>query len=896
MEFVKPISQSLETFDTVSVRPQQKLQNQLTVQLEKSPSKNRTNTDLWIKLQRVLADISGLELDEIKTSDSLADIGIDSLMGMEMAHDIEKTFHCTLDQAEIVAIIDVQGVLRYLKLILGLENGENSVESYDLVPSGPSSGSETRSPTPCSSVEDFEILEPYPESNGPPFLPPVCILEAFRESTTCTDDLLKGYGCAHYLDGVSLKQTRLCLKLISTAFQQLGCDIENAQPGDVLQPVPYIAKHRRFRDCLYKMLEDARIINIYDDIVTRTAIPFPNQSAEGILEELMKYHGQHGSLHQLTYNVGSKMAEVLSGKINGPQLLFGEARNRELMADFYGEYPFNKVYFELMTNFLTKLATKLKASSHNQSTLKILEMGAGTGGATKMVIPALVKLGIPFTYTFTDLSPSLVAQARKRFKNYPFMKFFVHDIEKPPSDLGLIGSQHIVIASNAVHATHSLNGSLKNMRKFLRPDGLLLLIEMMETLHSIDLVWGTLEDWWLFDDSRTHAIINQDQWEKELLTAGYKHVEWTDGELPESRSERILIALADDAGQDLHRPTHAAKSHAGEHGLYLSAEDLNARILAADKYVRATASNFSIPDNSEHLISPSESTCVLVTGATGSLGSHIVQHLASLPSVDKIYCLNRPSVRKDGPRDPLKRQIQAMESKGIPVDGTMLAKLQAIETDTSKHRLGLDEDQYDRLSCAITHIIHNAYPSNGLRTLSQNENQFAILRNLIDFSAHVVSRRKQGLQVTSSDKFKFTFEFVSSMAAVGVYPTTHGNGETAVPEEFWDIDSALPNGYGGSKSVCERILRDTLGRLPDHFRAMTVRLGQLSGSKNTGYWNHMEVLGFLFKSSQTLAAFPILDGVLTVCKLSAFPHRILNEEMLTPTSRSGCHSKTRHRP
>ncbi|EFQ34124.1 beta-ketoacyl synthase domain-containing protein [Colletotrichum graminicola] len=865
MDPVDLLHRSSHATGNVLAEPEDDSQNQLALKPAAVSVRNTgTDVDLWIKLQRVLSDISGLDLEEIGATDSLADLGIDSLMGMEMAHDIEKAFHCTLDQAEIVAIVDVPGVMTYLKSILGLEQGQDLIGSDDVVGSDhPSSDSEIRSSTPASSVDHIEFPITYDDSAGALGIPPASIVEVFCEAATSTDHLLKSHGCAHYLDGVSLIQTRLCLKLIDRAFKKLGCDLETAQPGDYLQPVSFDPKHRRFHQHLYKILEDTRIININGDVITRTGIPLPAQSAESILEDLMQYHGQHGSLHQLTYNLGSKMAEVLSGEASGPQLLFGDARNRELAADFYGEYPFNKVYFELMANFLTNLAERLKASSHNQTTLRILEMGAGTGGATKMLVPTLVKLGIPFEYTFTDLSPSLVAQARKKFKSYPSMKFLVHDIEKPPSDPRLYGSQHIVIASNAVHATHSLNESLQNSRKFLRPDGFLMLIEMMETLHCIDLVWGTLEDWWLFDDDRTHAIVDQTRWERELLSAGYKHVDWTDGKLPESRSERILIALAGDGAEHLQRPAAAPKSHGGEHGLYLSEEAAKARVVASDEYLRTTTSNFLIPESSGTPAVLSASRCVLVTGATGSLGCHIVEYLAGLSSVDRIWCLNRPSVRKGGSRDPLERQIQSMESKGIRLDATMMAKLQAIETDTSKPQLGLEADQYNRLVDEITHIVHNAYPSNGLRTLTQNENQFAILRNLIDFSAKVVSRRRSYADGSSPDQFKFTFQFVSSMAAVGVYPAVYGNGQTAVPEEFWDVDSALANGYGGSKSVCERILRDTLGKYPDHFRTMTVRLGQLSGSRVSGYWNHMEVLGFLFKSSQTLASFPILDGVFT---------------------------------
>jgi hypothetical protein len=132
------------------------------------------------------------------------------------------------------------------------------------------------------------------------------------------------------------------------------------------------------------------------------------------------------------------------------------------------------------------------------------------------------------------------------------------------------------------------------------------------------------------------------------------------------------------------------------------------------------------------------------------------------------------------------------------------------------------------------------------------------MRNLVDFAAGVSARRKS----SPDSKFKFTFQFVSSLSAVGKYPSVHG-GEVQVPEEQWGVDSALPNGYGGAKVICERVLLDTLGAYPERFRAMTVRLGQVSGSIKTGYWNHMEVLGFLFKSAHTLRAFPAVQGVLS---------------------------------
>ena len=838
----------------------------------KAPKTN-PKADLWVKLLPVLVDISGLEAEEIKEDDTLVNIGIDSLMGMELAREVETTFNCTLDPAQLISIVDVPGILAFLQSALGHQDDDTASESSD-TGSSDTAISETSPP----SSDDERPTEPkwlakdtkYDQSATTVDLPSSTVLEAFGESKARTDHFLKTYGCAGYLDSVYQKQTRLCLVLTSQAFKQLGCDLEAAKPGEVLQAVPYVARHHRFHEYLYKMLEETRIINVDGEIITRTAIPLPSQNAEAILNDLMEHHSDNGASHQLTYNVGSKMADVLSGKADGPALIFGDHKNRDLVAQFYGELPFNKLYFEQMVDFFTRLAEKLKLSSQNHTTLKILEMGAGTGGTTKVLVPALAKLGIPIEYTFTDLSPSLIAQAKRRFKQYSFMKFAVHDIEKPCSDPELMGSQHIVIATNAVHATHSIKVSTENIHGFLRPDGFAMLLEMMGTLHWVDVVWGTLEGWWLFDDGRTHAIVDETRWKRDLLTAGYKHVDYTDGKLPENRVQRILLAMKSDVDQGLDELPTPETSSSEDDGHDLSPEELEVRKSVADDYVKNTARGFSIPEYSGSPVSGT-GTCVLVTGATGSLGSHIITHLANLDTVDTIYCLNREAppprgTRKDAAvdRDPLQRQIQALESRGIKMDPSSLAKLKAIEADSSKPRLGLDTAQYEQLLGHVTHIIHNAFPVNGLRSLEQNEPQFLAMRNLVDLAADISSRRKS----SPNSDFKFTFQFVSSLSAVGKYPSRH-NGEVYVPEKQWDIDSALPNGYGGAKVICERVLQDTLGKHPDIFRAMTVRLGQVSGSAKTGYWNHMEVLGFLFKSAQTLRSFPAVGGVLSWLTLEA---------------------------
>ena len=141
----------------------------------------------------------------------------------------------------------------------------------------------------------------------------------------------------------------------------------------------------------------------------------------------------------------------------------------------------------------------------------------------------------------------------------------------------------------------------------------------------------------------------------------------------------------------------------------------------------------------------------------------------------------------------------------------------------------------------------------GKRPVKGFELQFQTMRNLIDFARDVSCRREKGSKVS--------FQFISSIATVGYYPLWSGSAN--VPEERMTIESVLPNGYGDAKFICEKMLDETLHKYPDRFRAMAVRLGQVAGSKTSGYWNSAEHFSFLIKSSQTLKVLPDFDGLLS---------------------------------
>jgi hypothetical protein len=127
---------------------------------------------------------------------------------------------------------------------------------------------------------------------------------------------------------------------------------------------------------------------------------------------------------------------------------------------------------------------------------------------------------------------------------------------------------------------------------------------------------------------------------------------------------------------------------------------------------------------------------VLVTGTTGSLVSHLVYSLAQLPDVKTVVCLNHEN--RD---EPVARQAKAIREKGIRFPETLKSKLLVLQADTSKPRLGLDQQRYEDLTVSVTHLIHNAWPMSAKRALSGFEPQFQVFRNLIQFSSHVKAKR-----------------------------------------------------------------------------------------------------------------------------------------------------------
>ncbi|KAF7554237.1 hypothetical protein G7Z17_g3055 [Cylindrodendrum hubeiense] len=848
---------------------------------DKAPSGRRDITD---EVRNLVANVSGIEASEMELDSELADFGIDSLMGMELAREVELAFKCKLDQAEQMEATNLgQFITCVSNALFGADNAvveDNEVSDDDEDEedsSSTSSGGETWSrssqdqekgfsspvtPDPAIYTPPLHKAEPKPPGTAPPAesnlaLSPSDVLESFGEVKMATDSLMREHHINKTEQVFLAGSNRLCAALVVEAFDELGSPLRTAAAGQLLDRVPFLPQHRRLMDCVYEFLEhDARLIDIdvMSGQLTRTHIAAPRKTSDAIFQELLAAHTQFAVPNRLTYYAGKQLAGVLSGKTDGIRVLFGSPEGRELTAAMYCEHTFNRMNYIQMRNVVEALVGRLPNGGAGE-TFKVLEMGAGTGGTTLVMAPFLASLeerGIMrVEYTFTDLSPSMVANARRRFsKLYPFMRFAVHDIEKPPAEE--LKGQHLVIASNAIHATHNLVVSASNVRQALRPDGFLMILEMTEVVPFIDLVFGLLEGWWLFDDGRKHAVVGAEHWERELHAAGFGHVDWTDGNLPENAFQKVIIALASGApGPRLPKPAPEPEPEPEVVGRTAEAERLVTKYSDGWATPKLQALGVRSEENKdgEKRKKPNRmdlGAVVLVTGATGSLGSHLVQKLAENPTVAQVVCLNR---RSNSGLPVEKRQQDAFLSRGIALSPGARAKLRVLETDTSQAQLGLPPHDYGWLVQHGTHIVHNAWPMSGTRPLGAFEPQLQAMRNLLDLAREMATR-------DATHSVRVGFQFISSIGVVGFA------GKSRVIEGRVPLSATLPSGYAEAKWVCERLLDETLHRYPSLFRPMAVRPGQIAGSSTSGFWNPVEHFAFLVKSAQALRAWPDLDGVL----------------------------------
>ncbi|KAK4078956.1 hypothetical protein Trihar35433_61 [Trichoderma harzianum] len=219
---------------------------------------------------------------------------------------------------------------------------------------------------------------------------------------------------------------------------------------------------------------------------------------------------------QLITAVGENLAEVVRGQTTMLEHMIKD----DVLNRFY---KFG-LGFQRANGFMGRIA---KQVAHRYPRMKILEIGAGTGGATKGILESL---GTTFeSYTFTDISTGFFEAAAEAFA--PWVDKMIFKPLNAENDVIEQGYQEktydFIIASNVLHATKTLSETMRNVRRLLKPGGQLLLLEVTSEIVRVKLMMAGLSGWWLGgDDGRRYGpTITRDQWDSLLKDTGFSGVD-----------------------------------------------------------------------------------------------------------------------------------------------------------------------------------------------------------------------------------------------------------------------------------------------------------------------------------------------------------------------------------
>src|SRR5205823_6527504 len=147
--------------------------------------------------------------------------------------------------------------------------------------------------------------------------------------------------------------------------------------------------------------------------------------------------------------VGGNCAElgpILRGEKDAIQVLFAGA-GADLLDQFYGDGLLTSHWLAGITAAVREGARLLPEGRG----LRILEVGAGTGGLAAQLLPAL-EPGL-HSYTFTDVSAGFFPGAMQKLAAFPEVETKIFDLEKPAGEQGFEpGSFDFVVGTNVLHA------------------------------------------------------------------------------------------------------------------------------------------------------------------------------------------------------------------------------------------------------------------------------------------------------------------------------------------------------------------------------------------------------------------------------------------------------------
>jgi SAM-dependent methyltransferase len=347
----------------------------------------------------------------------------------------------------------------------------------------------------------------------------------------------------------------------------------------------------------------------------------------------------------------------------------------------------------------------------------VLELGAGTGGTTSSILPALSPGNA--TYWFTDVSDFFLKRAEGKFSAYDFVRYGLLDIEKEPNAQGYPGHFFdVIVAANVLHATNDLRQTIAHARGLLAPGGILVLCEDTSYHSFFDITIALMEGWQRFgDDLRgDHPLVDAETWAAALGDAGFDKVIAypAKGSPAAIMGQTVLVARADlsGAGADAAAVDGFAQFAEGRRGVVLDAGETER---AAEELRRRLAD--AVPVEQEE---------ILVEFVRGHVAGVLRLDPSGVERRQRLMDLGLDSLMAV----ELRNRLVSGAGEGVTVPATLMfdyPSVEAIARFLRRQLVGPDAAVVETASAADTHLAEAAAK---LAELSDEEAEALLLQKL----------------------------------------------------------------------------------------------------------------------------------------------------------------------
>ena len=487
--------------------------------------KNKQGHQIALKL---LSETSGASIASIDDKASLAELGIDSLSAVELKNDLEDAFEREIEEDRFTLDSTVKEILDFLGV------GSAAQEASSLAAATKPTNQAGR-----PVLNSFERGAPAEKGQGKG-VELASPIEALVQCGSSFDQAAAKRGFLNYWTEVAASQDELLLAYTCEAFKALGSNIGQIPQGQQVPPISHLPKHQKVMNRLLEILEKHDLLKRQGSNLTRGARQIPSTPSHVLHEQFIERFPLYAGEARLMALTGPKLAECLSGKTDPIGLMFRGAVAQKVMEDYYCASPMLSTLTEQLVTFIRIIMTSSSTTS-SENPVRILEVGAGFGGTTTRLAEVIQASGLPVSYRFTDISPSLVKGAKAKFAKYPWMEFQALNLE---SDMpaSLKDTYDIVIGTNCVHATTNKTKTISRLRSLLNTQGFIVLSEVTQLIDWYDIVFGLLDGWWLANDGSTYPLQPPESWVRSFEQAGFSNISYSRGPSPESNTQRLLVA------------------------------------------------------------------------------------------------------------------------------------------------------------------------------------------------------------------------------------------------------------------------------------------------------------------------------------------------------------------